>query len=160
MDVCSIFSFVDGPIMDPNMTLSVLSSRDADPNIEFSLSFNVSFGPPSGLQCLYNGNNNLFGLNTNVTYQIIRPRYISSSEPDMTRIIIRISNQSREERTYTCNVWVEGRAGIQSNPYHFDPKGTGSLTTTVTGECIFGQVHHYVCASVLSCRHPHWCHCQ
>ena len=119
------------------MTLSVLSSRDADPNIEFSLSFNVSFGPPSGLDCSYNGNNNLFGLNTKVTYQIIRPRYISSSEPDMTRIIIRISNQPREERTYSCHVRVEGRTGIQWGSYDFDRKGTGSLTTTVTGECTF-----------------------
>ena len=91
---------------------------------------------------MYNGNNNLFELNTKVTHQIIRPRYISSSKPDMTHVIIRISNQPREERTYTCNVRVDGHTGIQSGHYAYDIKGTGSLTTTVTGECIFEQVHH------------------
>ena len=40
-----------GPTVDSTMTLSILSSRDAGPNIAIALSFNVSYGPPSRINC-------------------------------------------------------------------------------------------------------------
>ena len=120
------------------MTLSILSSRDADPNIEYSLSFTVSFGPPSRIRCTRD-NIQLFnarGLEhySDLTREVIRSRYISSTLPDMTRVTVRLDLQPRAERTYNCTVTVEGRTNIASSSYDFDPKGTGSSTVTVTGE--------------------------
>ena len=67
---------VAGPTVDSTMTLSILSSRDADPDIEYSLSFT---GPPSRIKCTRD-NMQLFnarGLeNSNVlTREVIRSRY-------------------------------------------------------------------------------------
>ena len=134
----STFTFPDGPTVDLNMTLSVLSPRDAVSDIEYSLSFNVSFGPPSALACTDSDNNVLFdarGLHSKLTRQIIRSRYISASEPDTTRVIVTLPPQPKKERTYTCTVTVEGHTDIQYGPYEHDTKGTGYSTATVTGEC-------------------------
>ena len=83
-----------GPIVDSTMTLSILSSRDADPNIMFRLSFNISFGPPSRIQCTRDSSNILSGrgIVSGVDYEVIRSQYISSSQPDMTRLSF---NQTR-----------------------------------------------------------------
>ena len=119
------------------MTPSVLSSRDTAPNINISFTFNVTFGPPSRIGCFY-GNEEIFTIRgfespRLVTYEVIRPHYINSSVPDMTRVTVRLPPQPREERTFTCTVTVEGRTDIQSGPYNFDIKGTGSSTATLTG---------------------------
>ena len=120
------------------MTLSVLSSRDADPNINYSLSFTVSFGPPSRISCTCDSMQ-LFNIrgpdDSRVTREVIRSRYISSAQPDMSRVTVRLDNVSRGvERTYTCTVTVEGRINIAVVNYDFDTKGSGSSTVTVTGE--------------------------
>ena len=119
------------------MTLSVLSSRDADPNIDYSLSFTVSFGPPSRIRCTRDSMQ-LFDIrdpDSRVTREVIRSRYISSAQPDMSRVTVRLDNVSRGvERIYTCTVIVEGRINIASGSYNFDTKGSGSSTVTVTGE--------------------------
>ena len=97
------------------MTLSILSSRDADPNVALSFSFTVSFGPPSRINCINSKNEEIFyarGINSQVTREVIRPHYISSTKPDITRVTVKISPQPRMEETYICYVAVEGRTGI------------------------------------------------
>ena len=119
------------------MTLSILSSRDADPKIDYSLSFTVSFGPPSNITCTRDGSFFLAirGPDPRVTREVIRSRYISSTQPDMTRVTVRLENVPRVERTYNCTVTVEGRINITSGNYDFVTLGTpGSSTVTVTGE--------------------------
>ena len=118
------------------MTLSIISSRDTHPNIEFSLSFTVSFGPPSNISCTLDSSVllNIRGLDSRVSREVIRSRYISSTQPDMTRVTVRPGPQPRVGGTYTCTVTVEGRTGIVSGPYDFNIKGSGSSTATVTGK--------------------------
>ena len=119
------------------MTLSILSSRDADPNIEYSLSFTVSFGPPSRITCARDSSvllNNIRNANPLLTREVIRSRYISSTQPDMTRVTVRPDPQPRVGGTFTCTVFVEGRTNIASGGYDFVQMGSGSSTVTVTGE--------------------------
>ena len=128
-----------GPIVDSNMTLSILSSRDVDGDIMFRLSFNISFGLPSHIQCNRNSINILGGtaqgrgIVSGVDYEVIRSQYISSSQPDMTRLSF---NQTRPRigATYQCTVTVEGRRNIASGTYNFDVLGSGTSSITVTGE--------------------------
>ena len=116
------------------MTLSVLSSRDAD----IALSFNVSFGPPSRITCT-RGSIELLNIRDDprLTREVIRSRYISPTEPDMTRVTVRLDTQPRVEATYNCTVTVESRGR------DFLENGTGieivpvksiSTTVNVTGE--------------------------
>ena len=119
------------------MTPSVLSSRDTAPNINISFTFNVTFGPPSRIRCSY-GDEEIFNIRGFesphlVTYEVIRPHYINSTVPDMTRVTVRLRPRPREGGTFTCTVTVEGRTAIQSGTYDFDVKGTGSSTATLTG---------------------------
>ena len=44
------FTIIDGPDTDPFMKLSLISTRDANPPV-FTLSFNVSDGPPTNVTC-------------------------------------------------------------------------------------------------------------
>ena len=125
-----------GPVVDANMTLSLLSSSD-DSNITFTLSFNVSHGPPSRIICT---SNNTVVINTsdplpNVVRKVIRSHYVNSSQPDMTRVIVTLS-ASREERTYTCNVTVEGCVNISGGRFNIDPKGNRTSTVSITGKCV------------------------
>ena len=133
-----IFIHVAGPTVDSNMTFSMLSSRDTESNIKYSLSFNVSFGPPSRINCT---RNNIMFLNVRgprqqLTREVIRSRYIDSTHPDMTHVTIRPDPQSREGATYSCQVIVESRANIDYGTYGFDIKGSAVTTVTVIGECI------------------------
>ena len=118
------------------MTLSILSSRDADPNITISLSFTVSFGPPSRITCTRDGVK-LFSIRNpdpRISREVIWSRYISSTLPDMSRVTMNLVSQPRVGATYNCTVTVEGRINIASGTYDYDPKGSGSSTVTVTGE--------------------------
>ena len=126
-----------GPIVDSDMTLSILSSRDADPNIMFRLSFNISFGLPSRIQCTPDSSNILSGrgIVSGVDYEVIRSQYISSSQPDMIRLSF--NQTQRVAATYQCTVTVEGRRNIASGSignYYFDVLGSGTSSITVTGE--------------------------
>ena len=118
------------------MTLSVLSSRDADPNITISLSFTVSFGPPSRIRCTHDSSMllDIRGLDPRVTREVIRSRYISNTQPDMTRVTVRPDPQPRLGGAFNCTVFVEGRTGIASDPYNITTLGSGSSTLTAIGE--------------------------
>ena len=121
------------------MTLSLLSSRDDDPNIMFTLSFNVSYGPPSMIWCGYGNNIEVISITReprpNVVREVIRSHYVSSSQPDMTRVIVTLT-APREERTYICWVWVEGRVNIGGGTYKNVEKGSRTSTASITGKCV------------------------
>ena len=118
------------------MTISILSSRDADTNINISLSFTVSHGPPSRIHCQHNSMSfiNTRDPDPRITREVIRSRYISSDEPDMTRVTVRPDPQPRVGATYFCEVEVESRTGIASGTYSRDRKGVGQSFVTLTGE--------------------------
>ena len=121
------------------MKVSIFSSRDTVSNIVFTLSFNVSFGPPSRLFCSYN--NNTVGILHNVRSdhpkllrEVIRSQYVDSLQPDITRVTVKVE-QPREDRTYACDVTVEGRVNINGNTnYAHAIKGTGISTVMISGE--------------------------
>ena len=96
------------------MTLSILSSRDADSNITISLSFTVSFGPPSRITCTRDGVQliNRRDPDPLFTREVIRSRYINSTHPDMSHVTVNLDSQPRVGATYTCTVTVEGRTII------------------------------------------------
>ena len=127
-----------GPTVEPTMKVSILSSRDTLSNIVFTVSFIITFGPPSRIYCTYSGATNplLFNIrddHPNLSREVIRSQYVNSSQPDMACVTIKI-NQPREKRTYECEVTVEGRVHIDSTNYNHDPKGTGTSNVTITGE--------------------------
>ena len=130
-----------GPIVDKNMTLSLLSSRDTKTYIVFALSFNVSYGPPSMISCVYGSNIPLFVSKASrgpgvLSREVIRSHYINGSHPDMTSVSITVT-QPREPRLYRCTVNVEGRVNIDNSAtYNFDNKGSGITTGSITGECV------------------------
>ena len=104
------------------MKVSILSSRDTVSNIVFTMSFNVTFGPPSRVYCTYVGASNplLFNVrdyHPNLSRQVIRSQYVSNTQPDMTRVTVKVNQPIRESRTYSCEVNVEGRENIASGIY-------------------------------------------
>ena len=121
------------------MKFSLLSSRDVESNIMFTLKFTVSNGPPSRLNCDYNGIAFLNeyqsrGNHPGLSREVIRSHYINSSYPDMTHVTL-TQTSPRQPRTYTCTVTVEGRVNIVNGVYNFDNKGSGTTTVSITGEC-------------------------
>ena len=140
---CFLLTSIDGPNVDANMEMYLLSPRNTETNIMLSLRFNVSFGPPSMVHCVYGNNvvvvNGGSSRGTSVlqlSREVIRSHFSSNSEPDMTQVSIEIT-QTRVPRTYTCTVTVEGRVNIDNpNMYDFANKGSGSTTVSITGECV------------------------
>ena len=128
-----------GPILEPTMKVTIISSRDTDQNIVFTLSFNVTFGPPSRVLCSYNNQKFIAvrGNHLNLLREVIRSRY-TSSQPDMTRITVMVDQPIREGRTYRCEVFVEGREGIVNGTYTYLPMGPPALNSstnvTISGE--------------------------
>ena len=136
-DKMSASSLTAGPTVEPTMTVSILSSRDTLSNIVFAVSFNVTFGPPSRLFCHnYEGTTILYNArdHPNLSREVIRSQYVNSSQPDMTRVTVKVTQYSRYKRRYTCQVFVEGRVNVVSGSYDYDTKGNGISTVEVTGE--------------------------
>ena len=72
-----------------------------------------------------------------ITLEVIRSRYIDSTQPDITRVMVRLYTEPRVVGVYICTVIVESRVNIASGSYNFDPRGTpGSFIVTVTGELL------------------------
>ena len=117
------------------MRVSILSPRD-DPNVVFTLSFNVTYGPPSRIYCNKN-NINFFNKRADPTLsrEVIRSQY-TSSQPDMTRVTLKVETSIREGAIYSCAAIVEGRVNIISGTgtYDHDKKGEGFSDVIVTGE--------------------------
>ena len=179
MKVCSIttvssplqYSFSDyishtiaGPTVEANMKLSLLTPRDTETNIMFTLSFTVSFGPPSEIACSLNGNLffsraasvNVFAV---VSREVIRSHYINSSYPDMTRVIL-TQKTSRESSTYTCTVYVTTRTGVGTSSFSYVQKGSGTSTASITGECCTLLTTSPPPPLPLSCKPSHCCYGQ
>ena len=119
------------------MTLKLLHTRDVGPNVQFRLSFSVSLGLPSRITCtrdgttIYNGR----GFVSGVSYEVVRPLYVSTSQPEITRVSFEELTRPRVGATYSCTVFVEGRTNIASAAsYNFDQLGSATSTATVTGE--------------------------
>ena len=94
----------------------------------FTLTFTVSNGPPSRLNCDYNGNAFLNEYQSRENHpelsrEVIRSHYINDSYPDMTRVTL-TQTSPRQPKTYTCTVTVEGRVNIDNDlTYNFANKG-------------------------------------
>ena len=131
-----VFSFTAGPTVEPNMRIAILSSRDTVSNIVLTLSFNVTFGPPSRVYCNYN-NKVTFLHNVredpNLSREVIRSQFVSSSKPDVTRVTVKVIQSIRVKRMYICQVHIEGRKNIASGAYDFLNKGNRTTNVTVTG---------------------------
>ena len=131
-------------MVDTNMRFTLLSSRSIESDVMFTLGFNVSFGPPSMIRCV-NGSTLLKTSRGTVvpglSREVIRSHYINSSYPDMTRVTL-TQTSPRQPRTYTCTVTVEGRVNIDNDlTYNFDPKGSRTITVSITGECVTAQLY-------------------
>ena len=118
------------------MRVSMLSSRDTVSHVVFTLSFNVTFGPPSLVFCRFGSTTILNNKrdHPNLSREVIRSQYVSSVQPDMTRVIVKVDQPFRKERTYICQVTVEGRVNIVSGFYAHDTKGSGVTNVTITGK--------------------------
>ena len=132
-----LLSYTAGPTVEPNMSVSILTSRDTLSNIMLTLSFNVTFGPPSRVFCRYESTtvlNNKRVDDPNLSREVIRSQHVSSSQPDMTRVTVKVNQPIRVKRTYVCQVIVEGRKNIVSGTYDFLNKGNRTTNVTVTGK--------------------------
>ena len=126
------------------MRVSILSSRDtSDPNVVFTLSFNVTYGLPSRVLCYHNKQAAAFldsRDDPNLSREVIRSQYVNSSQPDMTRVTVKVDQPIREDRSYRCEVVVEGRVNIVSGTYTYlkmgPPIQDNSSTVNITGECL------------------------
>ena len=121
------------------MKLSLLTPRDTETNIMFTLSFTVSFGPPTEISCSRNGAQFFSQVNSKskspvVSREVIRSHYINSSHPDMTRVIL-TQTTPRESSTYSCTVYVTSRSGVSTSTFEDVQEGSGTSTASITGEC-------------------------
>ena len=119
------------------MTLTLLHTRDVGPNVNFRVSFNVSRGLPSNITCkrgmttIHSGRGFVSGVN----YEVVRPLYVSTSQPEITRVSFEELTRPRVGATYTCTVYVEGRTNIASaTSYDYDRLSSATSTATVTGK--------------------------
>ena len=130
-------TYAAGPVVEPNMRLTLLHTRDVGPSVQFRLSFNVSLGLPSRISsCTRDGTiiRDGRGFVLGVNYEVLRSQYISTSQPEIIRLSFDETQTSRMGATYSCNVFVEGRTNITSDAYNHDQLGSGTSTATVTGE--------------------------
>ena len=91
-------SYIDGPDADSSMQFSLISTRDANPPV-FTLTFNVSDGPPTDVNCTDGSN----------------PFTIASG--DLSRVVVNgpgfvtqvtVTVRMRQAGTYQCIVSNEG----------------------------------------------------
>ena len=126
---------IDGPTVDETMNVTILSSRDKA-QVDFSLTFDVIFGPPSRIDCSYDNERfykEIRDDDDRLSREVIRSQY-SSSQPDITRVIVTVGQPIRESRTYTCDVTVEGRMNVASGEYNYLQKGKKTSTVMITGK--------------------------
>ena len=108
------------------MTFTLLHTRDVGPNVQFSLSFNVSLGVPSRITCTRDGAtiHNGRGFVSGVNYEVLRPLYVSTTQPEITRVSFE-ETRPRVGAMYSCAVYVEGRTNIASaTSYDYDVLGS------------------------------------
>ena len=67
-----------------------------------------------------------------VSYTVVDPFYMDSSQPPMVRISFSQS-RTRTATTYSCTIYVEGRKNVNGG-YDIDQLGNVTTTATITGE--------------------------
>ena len=129
-----------GPVVDPNMQFSLVSTQDADPP-QFTLTFNSSFGPPTVVECVVNGSS----LNTSQysVYREVKSAHfvrhgeldsVDATRPDTLDVTeVTVTMRVRQAGVYVCTANVMGRN--DSIPQHVVALGTGSSTANITSEC-------------------------
>ena len=131
-----------GPVVDSNMKLTLISSRDADPPV-FTLIFNSSFGPPTVVECEVNGNS-LNSSQYTVSRVVQYPQFVLNGEldsvnasmPDTLDVTeVTVTLRVRQSGQYRCVVTVMGRN--DRNPQQVVTLGTGSSSTNISGKKIF-----------------------
>ena len=127
----------------------------------FTLSFTVSFGPPSEMACSRNGIAFFTRFGSTfpspvVSREVIRSHYINSSYPDMTHVMLS-QTTSRESSTYFCIVFVTSRTGISTSSFAKMQLGSGTSTASITGECCTLLT---TSPPPLSCKPSHCCYGQ
>ena len=91
---------IDGPTVDETMNVTILSSRDKA-QVDFSLTFDVTFGPQSRIDCSYDNERfykEIRDDDDQLSREVIRSQY-SSSQPDITRVIVTVGQPIRKSRT-------------------------------------------------------------
>ena len=130
------------------MRVSIISSRDTLSNITFTLSFNVTFGPPSQVFCRDDESTTILHTtrkdNSILSREVIRSLYVNSSQPDMTRVTVKVVKPIREARTYICQVTVQGRINIDIGNYDYLEKGIETTTVKVTSKCMIVYCMQYL----------------
>ena len=89
------FTIIDGPDTDPFMKLSLISTRDANPPV-FTLSFNVSDGPPTNVTCTTDGTNPLTIDSSDLF------RVIVNGPQSVTKVTVTV--RMRQAGIYQCTV--------------------------------------------------------
>ena len=140
LSIESLYSPAAGPVVDPNMQFSLVSTRDADAPL-FTLIFNSSFGPPSVVECVVDGSS----LNTSQysVYREVKNAHfvrngdldsVNASQPDTLDVTeVTVTVRVRRAGVYVCTVTVMGRQ--DSMPQHVVTLGTESSTVDITSEC-------------------------
>ena len=129
-----------GPVVDPNMQFSLVSTREADPP-QFTLTFNSSFGPPTAVKCVVDGSS----LNTSQysVYREVKNAHfvrngdldsVNASQPDTLDVTkVTLTVRVRQAGVYVCTVTVTGRN--DSMPQLTVVLGAGHSTANITSEC-------------------------
>ena len=136
-----------GPVVDPNMQFSLVSTRDADPP-HFALTFNSSFGPPTVVECAIEGSS--LNISEYSVYRKVKNAHfvrngdldsVNASQPDTLDVTeVTLTVGVRQAGVYVCTANVMGRN--DSLPRHVVVLGTGSSTANITSEC--SNLMHYV----------------
>ena len=114
-------------MVNPAMQFTLLSSLDANQTV-FSLSFNVSNGPPTQVNCTIDGNE-LGVSGEGVVRDVQRTLRSSTDVTDMTLVTVTI--RGRQVGVYNCTVFVEG---VVNGTGHMLTLGSGSSSTVVSGK--------------------------
>ena len=117
-----------GPTVEPTMQFSLLSSTDAA-QPRFTLSFNVSNGPPTVVNCTVDGND-LAIAQEDVSREVTRALYNGTNQPDMT--LVTVTTVGRQPGVYNCTVRV---AGVENGSSNMISLGEASSTASISGQC-------------------------
>ena len=93
-EIIIIYLIIDGPDTDFSMKLSLISTRDANPPV-FTLSFNVSDGPPTNVTCT-DGTNPLTIDSSDLS------RVIVNGPQSVTQVTVTV--RMRQAGIYQCTV--------------------------------------------------------
>ena len=112
--------YIDGPDTDPSMKLSLISTRDTNPPV-FTLSFNVSDGPPTDVTCT-DGTNPLTIDSSDLS------RVIVNGSQSVTQVTVTV--RMRQAGIYQCTV---SNARVTNGTINGTTAMSNSSSLSVTG---------------------------